>query len=543
MSWKTFLVDFASANKAACIKRMLLAMTIGVAGWLYAENGNPLSSKSLAQPAISQIATAQTRPAANRSEDLKLIRSIPGEAVLSYATFGGGGISDETGRMMTSLLTTASMAGLFSANQQILADVMAAIMTVSKYPSAIFMLDAEAREIGIGSFTLNSLQAGMIVRADQEVHGKFLEFIKQTLDHYFTADDAKLTWTGEGELKHQKLESAKFPAWCCWEWGAVGDTFIFSVGPGAYEKIAGTVRTQKGSLYDGVLIQMADQDDADIQKRMFFAYGDFEKLGEKLRPVMGQSYDKILAAFAASDVDRSLLSAGFTDRAFISKIFLDRHGIYLRGYLTGDFPPGDRRARAVPPEATSYGVSYSDIPRAIQYGVDTYLASRNPVKRQKLINNYNKIAEEAGMGDAMKTVFAHMGPMVIIHDWPKHPLNLPIGKTMLIETDGDAGLKDRFDKAMTTWQAMLRALNGEDKATTQKASAIESMFNVQLDRSPSGIWFVHIGPIVLIAGGLDDHYLVLSYAVPAVQANLNYLKTISPATAPVETQNAPTAMR
>lgn len=533
MSWKTFLADSASVNKSSYIKRSLLAGVILAGAWLYGEGQNVFSQKIAAQP-TTQTQTSPTRPAIDRSEDIALLNSIPDEAVLAYVSFADGGISDDTGRMMTSLLTTASMVGLFSANQQILADVVAAGVTVSKFPHAIFMLDAQAKKLGPGSFTLASLKVGVVVRAKQEAHGKFLAFIKQTLDHYFTADDAKLSWIGEGELKHQKLDSAKFPVWCCWEWGAIGETFIFTVGPGAYEKVAHTLRTKENTLQDKALMQLADQDDDDIERRMFFAFGDFEALGQKLRPTMGDSYDDILASFAATEVDRALLSAGFTQRAFISKIFLDREGTYQRGYLTVDFPKDDWRAQAVPPQATSYGVAYSDIPRAIHYGVDTYLASRNPIKREKLIRNYNKIAEEADMGNAMETVFGHMGPMVIIHDWPKHPLNLPIGKTMLIETDSDPGLPARFDKAMTTWQSMLKALNSNGKDEPQvtdlskNPSVWESMFNLQLDRTPEGIWFVHVGPLVLLAGGMSDHFLVLSYAVPAVQANLNYLKNVKP---------------
>ncbi|NLE30340.1 MAG: hypothetical protein GX629_11795 [Phycisphaerae bacterium] len=530
MSLKIFLADFASANKTSYIKRVFLTILLIAGGVVYFEYKDCFSQKVSAGPTIETLTKTSTQAARNRREDKKLIETIPGDTVLAYLSFAEGGISDETGRMMTTLLTTASMAGLFSANQQILADVVSAGMTLSKYPHGVFLLDTRAKKLDVGSFTLESMQMGVVVRADRKDHGTFLSFIKQTLDHYFTADDAKLSWIGEGESRHQKLESPKFPVWCCWEWGSVDDTFIFTVGPGAYEKVFRTVRTRSDTLGEAVLMQLADEDDEDIERRMFFAYGDFEMLGDQLRPVMGNFYDKILESFAAGDVDRALLSAGFTGRAFISKIFLDRMGLYQRGYLTGDFPKGDWRARAVPPDATSYGVSYSEIPTAIRYAVDTYLASRNPEKREKLSRNYQKIAEEAGVGDVMEDVFSHMGPMVIIHDWPKHPLNLPIGKTMLVETDGSPGLKVRFDKAMQTWRTMLNALNGNDKdppkdeIRVKESSVWESMFNLQLDRTPDGVWFVHIGPVVLLAGGMSDHFLVLSYAVPAVQANLNFLK-------------------
>jgi hypothetical protein len=514
----------ASANKRAVFLRAILAALLIFGAWVYSKTcERDMRSQAVAQ--TSTTAATTTRPLPDRKADIELLQNIPQSAVLAYVSFSNGGLDETNGRLLTSLLTTASLTGVFNANQQILADAVSGVVLIGKYPHAIFLLNAAAKKLGTGSYTLDGLSVGVVVRADEEAREKFLAFIKQTLDHYFTADNASLVWAGEGKLRHQKLSSDIFPEWCCCEWGTVNETFIFTIGPRAYETVARTILTRKKTLNDETMIQLANEHDNDIDRRMFFAYGDFEGLGGQLRPTMGYDYDKILRACATENTNKVLLSAGFTDRAFISKLYVYRGGVYQLGLLTGDFSPGDWRARAVPPQAGSYGVSYSIVTDAVRYVVDTYLASRNPVLREKLIQNYNRLAGEAGNDDVLKTVFAHMGPMVIIHDWPKHPLGVPLAKTMLVEHDGDSNLRANWEKTMTTWQAMLKQLNNPSEKG-KFSSAWESLFNLQLDRTDSGIWFVHLGPLVLVAAGLDDNFLVLSYAVPAVQANMNYLKTV-----------------
>jgi hypothetical protein len=505
------------------LMRTVLVLCLILLAWVYSRQGE--TDKGMQAVAQTDTRVTSTRPNPNRKADVELLQNIPQSAVLAYVSFSGGGLDETNGRMLTSLLTTVSLTGVFNANQQILADAVSGGVLIGKYPHAIFLLNAAARKLGPGSYTLDGLSVGAIVRADEEARGRFLAFIKQTLDHYFTADNAHLVWVGEGKLRHQKLSSEIFPEWCCWEWGTVNETFIFSIGPGAYDTVANTILSGKKTLGDETMIRLANEHDNDIDRRMCFAYADFNELGRQLRPTMGYDFDKVLQACTMEKTDQFLLSAGFTDRAFISKIYVYRDEVYQMGLLTGDFSRDDWRAKAVPPQASSYGVSYSVVTDAVRYVVDTYLASRNPELQDKLVRNYKRLAAEAGNDDVMNTVFAHMGPMVIIHDWPKHPLGVPIAKTMLIEHDRDPNLKANWQKTMTTWQAMLKQLN--DPGEKGKfSSAFESLFNVQLDRTESGIWFVHLGPLVLVAAGLDDNFLVLSYAVPAVQANMNYLKTV-----------------
>jgi len=478
---------------------------------------------------VYNIAFASNAPATQtqttQPTDLSLLQAIPSEPIAAYASFGTGGMDANTGQVVTTLITTAGMTGLFNANQQILADVVASLVAVGKYPYSVFLLDCGCKKLGEGSFTLKNLSLGLVILAPPQDHGKFLTLLKQTIDHYFTADDAKLTWVGEGTSRHQKLESPKFPDWCCWEWGSVGETFIFTIGPNAFDTVAQT--TPKNAFVQDPLIRLARKHDADIHERFIMTYLNVTSLSRKLRPIMQKSFDDILRSFAAADMDQFLYSAGFTNRAYISKTYTKRDSNDVElGILTGDFNPNDPRARAVPPGATAYGVGYTNISKAVQYGVDTYLASRNPRYQEKLTRNYNALAEQAELGNVHDILLSHFGPaaMVIVHDWPKHPFNLPIARTILVQHDASPDFKNTWNKVLSTWQMMLKSMSDSGK-NDKTASAWETLFDLQIDRTQNDIWFLHIGPIVLVAAGMDDNFLVLSYSIPAVQANLNHLNS------------------
>lgn len=490
-------------------------------------------------------------PSSLPADSLSIFKTIPADAVVAYAGFGNATVDAGTGQMITSLLATASMTGLLNANQQILADIVSGIVAVGKFPHAVFLLDVRAKKLAPGSFTLDGLSLGVTVEAPEKDQPELLALLKRTLDHYFTAENAKIAWIGEGPARRQKLDAKSFPHWCCWEWGSVGNTFIFAVGPGAYDRILDTLRpktakTEAESLHTNVLIELSKTHDADLDRRFVMVYLNVSALTDGLRPVMEDTYDQVLASFSATRLDQFLYSAGFTKRAYISKVYTTHtdDDKAMVGLLTGDFAPGDPRARAVPPPATTYGIGYTDISKAIGYIVDTYLASRNATYHAKLTRNYARLAREAGLGDVHEILFSHFGnqAMVIVHDWPRHPLGLPYAKTLLIQHDHTPGFKDTWNKVLGTWQMMIRSMarpENDPRKSDNKTSAWETLFDLQLDRTADDVWFLHVGPLVLLAAGMDDNFLVLSYSIPAVQANLQYLKATFPAASRPATRPAP----
>ncbi|MFA5864022.1 MAG: hypothetical protein WC975_04965 [Phycisphaerae bacterium] len=519
MSWIAYSADFVLGNKTGLRARYFAVLSMAVI--LIFVRG------VMAEP----VATPSSRPV--ERDKYAILETVPAEAVAAYASFDtSSGIDAGTGQMITSLLGMGSVVGFFNANQQILVDIVSSLVAIGKYPHAVFMLDVSARKLGEGSFTLNSLSLGVVVRAPAGEHGKFLTLLKQIIDHYFNQDDARLIWVGEGAMRHQKMDSSKFPNWCCWEWGSMKDTFIFTIGPGAYSKVFNTIAAKEKSISSVEIVGVTKKNDHDMQLPFLMLYLNLDSLSGKLRPVMEKTYDDVVDSFSANNLHQFIYSAGFTKRAYISKMYMQQSDKSELGYLTGDFVKGDPRAKAVPPQTNSYGVGSTNISKAVRYGAETYLASRNPVRREKLIENYDKLAAESGSTNGHEFLMSHFGPaaMVIVHDWPKHPFNLPIAKTLLIQHNDSRDFKTGAEKILRIWQMMLRAMSGTGKEG-KVTSAWESLFDLQLDRTPEGIWFLHLGPVILVAAGLDDHFLVLSYSIPAVQMNLRYLKaTFGPTT-------------
>ncbi len=454
-----------------------------------------------------------------------LLKSVPIDVAGCYLSAGDQSSEVHSATMISTLLTAASLTGVFSSNQQMIADIAASMVEVGKYPHAIFLQKINSRKLGKGSFALGSFSGGIIIRADKASHSGLLSLLKQIIDHYFTATNTRITWVGKGKFRHQKLTSQNLPEWASWEWISLDKRFIFTIGKGVFDKVISTMQNRQSSLDSLYLYKLAEEHDSDIDRPWIMIYANITKFREHLEPVMGQHFDDVLRAFEAQNLRQWLFTSGFTGRAFISKVYLRWPKKIEMGYLTSKLPPGDKLARVIPPQATSYGVSSTDFSMGVDYLVNTYLESKNPKKREKLVQNYHKVMKRAGLENVHEMLFRHLGPRVIIHDWPKHPLNWPFAKTIVIEHDRDASLGKNWQKILPVWQELLAKITHSDRLKKTHIS-LSGLLRLQIDKTKDNIWFLHIGPLVLASAGLDDRFLVISHSVPAVRANLQYLKSI-----------------
>jgi len=469
-----------------------------------------------------------------KQADEDILHAIPDSCVGVYVSFNANVSEQKTFRMVASLISAAGLTGTLDTNQQIIADAAYVTIKLTKFPHSIFVRNLSAKQLGVKSFGLESFSGGIIVKAPKSQHTEFLVLLKKIIDHYFTSDDAQIVWVGKGKYRHQKLTAKNLPEWASWEWISLNDYFLFTVGSDAFNTAIETINNQRPSFASTVLVQLANENDTDIKNRIWLGYIDVVQLRAMLGATMKETLDNVLNAMDASDLQRWLLTAGFTDRAFISKVYLQWNDRTEMGYLTDKLFPTNPLYKAIPPQAKSYGVSYIDVSGGMDSIVKTYLQSRNPARREKLIRNYNKIMKRAGLQGVEKLIFRHLGPMMIVHDWPAHPLNWPFAKTFLIQHDGSDELIQNWNKVLPTWRMMMRKI-----ANNVKNAPIDfsSIFSLQLDCTDDRIWFVHIGPLVLAAAGLQDKFLVISHSVLAVRVNIQYLNSVFP---PTSTASRPT---
>ncbi len=509
MYWKIYSASFVSGNRFRKFFIILLAGLTGCFGLclLFAASEN------------KEIRSTS-------ADDKKILRAIPKDCVGAYVSFQSSIGEQKTFRMLASLISAAGVSGAFDANQQIIADIAFVTIELTKYPHAIFVQNISAKQVGErDSFMLAGFSGGIIIRARKETHTEFLALLKKIIDHYFTSADARITWVGQGKYRHQKLTARELPAWASWEWISLDDYFLFTIGEGVFGRAVEAIEGKSRCFDENCLVRLADEYDGDISERILLGYVDVARLREMLNPVMKETLANVLRGLGASELRGWLFSSGFTGRAFISKIYLEWPKGSEMGYLTNMIFPSNPLYKAIPPQASSYGVSYIDVSEGMNSIVSTYLQSRNSKRREKLIRNYNKIMKRAGLSDVDKLIFRHLGPVMIIHDWPSHPLGWPFAKTFIIQHDRSRELADNWNKVLPAWRALMRKLSRNERLKSAPID-LSDIFSLQLDCTEDGIWFVHVGPIVLAAAGLQDRFLVISHSPLAVRVNIRYLDSV-----------------
>ena len=518
------LIRFFRNSASASRPRPTATKTAGVVLLTLLAVGTGLTQPAATQPTSTSYSSAS---------DEKILSAIPADALAIYycqppttdKSFGSG---------LAGVLGAASALGVFGQEQQILADAVSVVLELSKHPHAIVLTDIASKRLGEGSFGLDHFSAGVIVDVPP-TYVNMLSLLKQIIDHYYTLENAQIVWIGEGATQRQRLTVSGPPDWAFWEWGWAGDLFVFAVGPGAYDRIAERIIQQTPtsvpvrSLAAEQIVRTANAKDAELNHRLWLGYFSIERIAKKLAHVLGQHFDRAVATLKLDGVNEVVFSAGYRGRAFISRLYLGRPKRLDTRTLTWAIEENDPRAPLIPAAARTYAHGLADISATVEWAVGSYLSTRNPKREAELTENYSRVLTESGLSDTYRDLFDHLGPTFIVHDWPIHPFNWPTAKTLLIQYDGSEAVQNNLPRILAVWRKLL-IMKDSPQATTkgsdENTTWTKDLFSLRLDRTDDKIWFLHIGPLVLVAGGRSDSYLVFSWSVRAVQENLALLKQL-----------------
>jgi len=489
-----------------------------------------------ATSAVCYAQTTTTSPytSPTRAGNEAILSAIPADALAVYSCRPGP--SDRTaGGGLAKLISVAGLLGLFGRDQQTLADTISVALELCKYPHAVILLDVSSKRLGEGSFALRSCAAALVVQC-KDGHGQLLALLDRILDHYFTRANAKISWVGSGAYRRQQLTANDLPQWCVWQWGKIGELFVFTVGRDAYDRIAARINTVTGParpdrLTDNLIIDLANQYDRDLEHRLWLVYFNVAGLDRKLRGVLGGYYDQILDAVQLrtgekDQVEQVVFSAGYRARAFISKLYLRWPDGIEMGYLTRAIDERNPLARRIPSQAGSYALAEADVSATVAWAVQSYLSIQNPARREEMTRNFNTVAKNAGLANVYGELFDHMGPTILVHDWPRHPLNWPFAKTIIIRHDGGEAVKKNWARSLAVWQTLLDLMNNGGMGDDKRKTWTDTLLSFQLDKTGDNIAFLHVGPVVLAAGAMTDDCVLLSWSPAAVRVNLAELKSL-----------------
>lgn len=387
-------------------------------------------------------------------------------------------------------------------------DAVALLPELARYPRALVLLDVRADALGDGGFRLGGIAAGLVVVTGGD-HARIAANLQSLLDRYANDLTGRLTQRAHDRTTVYTLTDNRLPPWAVIEWGPVRDCYLIAFGPGTLDRLASTVTGESPNLASDGWFAQAHGRGRGPRARWEWTV-DLDALCRRLVPVMGDKPRRVTDALGLAEVSRALWTVGPPSRTIDAACVLRAAGrdrtipITLTGEEVGRF------ASLIPPQAGSGAVIHARLPEMIPRACEAYLAARSPSVRDRLREHWAAIQRQADV-QAERDILHRWGRHVIVHDFPRHPLGLPLLRTVLIELDGSAdAVRAALDRLLEAAQAYVRR-------QTEEPSALS-----WLKRDADGVWYVQFG-LLGPALAVTDQWIVISTSPQAVRQNVQWL--------------------
>jgi hypothetical protein len=141
------------------------------------------------------------------------------------------------------------------------------------------------------------------------------------------------------------------------------------------------------------------------------------------------------------------------------------------------------------------------------------MAAKRPTKQERLREFWAEVEREADIS-IERDLLAQLGPQIVIHNFPRHPLNIPVARTVVAEITGSA------IAVRTVVDRLLRRF-ARDLAGSESGWA-----SLQCHQAPDGVWYLQAG-VYGPAVAVTDQWLVISFSPAAVRQNVTFLELTS----------------
>jgi len=379
-----------------------------------------------------------------------------------------------------------------------------------RYPFAMAVLDASATQIAGSGTNLKAddLKIAAIIRTDGH-NDAFLRLIQRTVNELTDASAARLETRNLGPYRYQVLVDRRLPGWCHIAWGRIEGFFVFTVGRDVWPQVAAVARGQRPSLAaDPWTRRLRSRRDREALIEVAVAV---RAIRERLDPVVFGRATAFFRAWGAEDVVRAHWFLGFRDRAMFCEAYYDKgsrtvHRVYA--------DPNLRQRRyldTIPPDAR-YAIYRVGAGRLLPRLVAGWYATRGENITQRARRWWQQVQQQYEF-DAQRDILDNLGNTFVLHNFPVHPLHMPLAFTSLIEIRRNPQCVRRALETMcVAWQ------EGLEEAAAQGNVRNPTM----LYRDDDGIWYLQFGPLAGLAWTFTDQFIITSWSPDALREYLNF---------------------
>ncbi len=459
-------------------------------------------------PAAKADAKSPTPAATPSFADLTPMKLIPADALLAWKGMPPGDERAEAADAgqpdaFRTLLDAIGQIGQLRPQTQLWLGIFDTFGLVVKHPFALALLDAKAVTTASGKGKqLSDAKVAIIADFDGEFAGvrrKIQALMNDLTDQKYATLEKKRV----GELEYQELTDKRLGFWNI-AWGAIGDHFVITFGPAVWPEIAETALGKRPSLAADPWLKDARAKQS--PEPLIEIVSQSQAIRERLDPLVEGRASAFFKAWESSDIERAYWALGFEGPAMYCLAEFDGDK-GTRRKLYADPRIKDPRYLATIPDGSHYAIYRLPVQWLLPKLFAGYYATQDPSDRLAAEKLFAKIQADNGF-DADKDLLAHLGDTIILHNYPQHPLHLPLAFTCLMEIRGDAKrVRKTIDAVCEAWRDAM------DEASAKNTDLRPAM----LDHESDGLWYFQYAMVSGVAWTVTDKYLITSWSPKALR--------------------------
>jgi hypothetical protein len=398
----------------------------------------------------------------------------------------------------------------FDASTEVSISLAELFSIAARHPHAVGLLGVSAKptETDPDGRQLDRLE--MVVAIDTGgSNDEILRLLQQTVRKLTDKDAATLLTDQADGFAYQTLADRRLPAWCVVSWGTVENHFVITLGGDQWPRAIRAWPDATQSIAEHDWLREARAHRSIPAPALIEIYAHYARLCEALDPVTDGRASAFFAAWRASEMHEALWTLGFDGNALFCNASLRSADSTSQRSFTARGAPDTSLVAWIPDGAryAVYPLPAADVLRSMSESV---LAWRGQRGRQVLEQFFAEIAN-ANELIWERDLLARLGDRIILHNWPLHPLRVPMACTILVEIRGD-------ERALAK---TLDSLFGSIRARLQQAAAEGGSWGwLGLDRERD-FWFIRMGPLAGPALTIREGYVILCWSPAALAQYLS----------------------
>ncbi|MCA9243349.1 MAG: hypothetical protein KDA32_05295 [Phycisphaerales bacterium] len=384
-------------------------------------------------------------------------------------------------------------------------------MTVQN-PFAMGLLDISATEVDdehlVDKRKVDRMKYVLVVETDR--FDDFGRLVQTILDEQTNNQHAALNQREAEGYSFQELRDERLPPWCILAWGRIDGRFVFTIGDEVWPRIAAVARRRERSMSSEPWVAKSRADTPHMP--MVEIVVDHRGLCAKLDPVLENRATEFFRAWKADDIDRAHWALGFEGLGLFCVTHYQRDGRTERKlYADPDDP--DARLRALIPKDARYAIYNLPLKDLFPRLIDSLAATRRHSDREAAVALWEKTQKRFDFNGMQ--VLENLGPKLLLHNYPPHPLRLPFAFTTVARIERNhAETRDALERMSEAWQAFL----------VDDAKRKEIKRPTTIIRDYDDVWFIQTPLFVGMAWKITDRYVVFSHSPEALREYLDKME-------------------